>query len=402
MKLWVYIVRRILLLIPVLLGVMTITFVMVSAIPIGQRLVSQFGTSKFGSGPQVLCSRFNLPPPPNGSRFCPNPWYVNGIRELGLNQPLPLQWGHYMYNTFTGQWGYTSAHSLLPTVGVPGGIPVLTVLSWYLPYTLELAIISLVMIWFLSFPIGNRAAVQRNRPFDQGARLLSFSGFALPTFLLAGGTLLGAVLLTGGFTHICGGVATPWDLWYGLPPDPTGYACAPWGGAQPSWIGQYGQTMPTHFPTVDALLNGKPLIAADTIRRLILPAFTVAFGSVAGILRFVRNSMLEVLSLDYIKHARAIGVSERQVITRHAGRNALNVTLTVLGLTFAFFIAGFPVTELIFGLRGIGLLFTYAVRPPYDFGVIFGTTIVFTIIVVVANIIVDIFYAYLDPRVRLG
>ncbi|MFZ0831013.1 MAG: ABC transporter permease [Thermoplasmata archaeon] len=401
MRLWVYIVRRILLLLPVLLGVMTITFVMVSAIPVGQRLISQFGESKFGSGPSVLCSRFGLTNP-DGSRFCPNPWYWNGIRTLGLNQPIPVQWAHYMYDTFTGQWGYTSAHSLLPTVGIPGGIPVLTILSWYLPYTLELAMLSLVMIWFLSFPIGNRAAVHRNRPFDQGARLLSFSGFALPTFLLAGGTLLGAVLLTGGFTHICGGTATPWDLWYGLPPDPTAYACSPYGGVQPSWIGQYGQSAPTHFITIDALIHGQPLIALDTIRRLLLPAFTVAFGSVAGILRFVRNSMLEVLSLDYIKHARAIGVSERMVITRHAGRNAMNVTLTVLGLTFAFFIAGFPVTELIFGLRGIGLLFTYSVRPPYDFGVIFGTTIVFTIIVVIANIIVDILYAVLDPRVRLG
>lgn len=387
--------------IPVLLGVMTITFIMVSAIPVGQRLESQFGTSKFGSGPSVLCSRFGLTSP-TGSRFCPNPWYVNGIRDLGLNEPLPVQWAHYMYNTFTGQWGYTSAHSLLPTVGIPGGIPVLTVLSWYLPYTLELAALSLVMILFLSFPIGNRAAVRRNRPFDQGARLLSFSGFALPTFLLAGGTLIGAVLLTGGFTHICGGAATPWDLWYGLPPDPSGYACAPYNGVQPSWIGQYGQSSPTHFITIDALLHGQPLIALDSIRRLLLPAFTVAFGSVAGILRFVRNSMLEVLSLDYIKHARAIGVSERQVISRHAGRNAFNVTLTILGLTFATFIAGFPVTELIFGLRGIGLLFTYSVRPPYDFGVIFGTTIVFTIIVVLANLIVDILYAYMDPRVRLG
>ncbi len=401
MKLWVYIVRRVLLLIPVLIGVMTITFVLISAIPTEQRLASQFGVSKFGAGPYVLCSKFGFTSP-NGSRFCPNPWYWNGVRELGLNQPLPVQWARYMYNLFTGQWGYTSAHSLLYLIAIPGGIPVLTVLSWYLPYTLELAALSLVMIWLMSFPIGNRAAVKRNRPFDQSARLLSFSGFALPTYLLGGGTLLLAVLATGGFTHICGGTATPWDLWYGLPPDPSGYACPPYNGVQPSWIGIYGQTSPTHFPTIDALIHGQPLIALDTIRRLLLPAFTVAFGSAAGILRFVRNSMLEVLSLDYIKHARALGVSESQVIRRHAGRNAFNVTLTVLGLTFAFFIAGFPVTEDIFGLRGIGLLFTYSVRPPFDFGVIFGTTIVFTIIVVVANIIVDILYAYLDPRVRLG
>ncbi len=401
MRMWVYVARRILLLIPVLVGVMTITFVMVSAIPTGQRLISQFGESKFGSGPYVDCSRYGLSSS-NGSNLCPNPWYWNGIRVLGLDQPIPVQWARYIYNIFTGSWGYTSAHSLLPSIGVPGGLPVLLVLSWYLPYTLELALLSLLMIWVLSIPIGNRAAVYRNRPFDQATRVVSFSGFALPTFLLAGLALLAFVIFSGGFIPICGGSSTPWDLWYGLPPSSTAYACPPYGGLHPSWIGQYGETSPTHFPTVDAFLNGQPLIGLDTIRRLLLPAVTIAYGSVAGILRFVRNSMLEVMNLDYIRMARAKGVPERQVIARHAGRNAVNVTLTVLGLTFAFFISGFPVTELIFGLRGIGLLFTYSVRPPYDFGVIFGTTLVFTILVVLANIIVDILYAYLDPRVRLG
>jgi ABC-type dipeptide/oligopeptide/nickel transport system permease component len=397
----VYIVRRVLLLIPVLLGVMTITFAIISAIPVGQRLAAQFGESKFGSGPYVDCAKYGLTPPP-GSVICRNPWYWNGLHELGLDQSIPVQWARYMFNIFTGNWGYIAAKGPLPAYGYPGGLPVLEVLSWYLPYTLELAVLSLGLIWFLSIPIGNRAAVYRNRPFDQATRVISFSGYALPTFLLAGVVLLAFVILSGGFVPICGGRATPWDLWYGLPPDPTAYACAPYNGAQPGWIGQYGQTSPTHFPTVDAFLNGQPLIGLDTIRRLLLPGITIAYGLVASILRFVRNSMLEVMNLDFIRTARAKGVPERVVISRHAGRNSMNVTLTVLGLTFAFFIAGFPITEYIFNLRGIGLLFTYSVRPPYDFGVIFGTTLVFTIIVVVANIIVDILYAYLDPRVRLG
>ncbi|MCI4349818.1 MAG: ABC transporter permease, partial [Thermoplasmata archaeon] len=96
------------------------------------------------------------------------------------------------------------------------------------------------------------------------------------------------------------------------------------------------------------------------------------------------------------------GVPESVVVSKHAGRNSLNVTVTILGLTFAGFIAGFPIIEEVFNLKGVGLLLVYSIQQPYDFGLIFGTTLLFTIIVVFANIIVDILYAYLDPRVRLG
>jgi ABC-type dipeptide/oligopeptide/nickel transport system permease component len=143
-------------------------------------------------------------------------------------------------------------------------------------------------------------------------------------------------------------------------------------------------------------------LAWESFYRLLVPALVITFGGIAAILRFVRNSMLEVMNLDFVRTARAKGVAERQVISRHAGRNSLNVTVTVLGLTFAGFIAGFPIIEDIFGLRGIGLVLVYSIQPQFDYGLIFGTTLLFTIIVVIANIMVDILYAYLDPRVRLG
>ncbi|MCI4353108.1 MAG: ABC transporter permease [Thermoplasmata archaeon] len=392
---WIYIARRVLLLVPVLLGVLTITFILISAVPTQQRLVSAFGSPKSGTGQYISC-------PGGGPVLCVNPWWTHGIHTLGLDQPVPVQWAKYMYNAFTLQWGYTSSSSYLVQAGIPGGTPITQILSWYLPYTLELAAFSLFFILILAIPVGNRAAVYRNRPFDQGARILSFSGFALPNFLLASVALLAFVVLSGGFVSICGGHASPLDLWFGLPPSLPGYACPPYSGSPPHWIGSLQETSPTHFITIDALINGQPLIALDSIRRLFLPALTIAYASVAGILRFVRNSMLEVMNLDYIRTARAKGVPEAVVISKHAGRNSLNVTVTVLGLTFAFFIVGFPVTELIFNLRGIGLLFTYSILQPFDFGTIFGTTVVFSIIVVLANIIVDIVYAYLDPRVRLG
>ena len=275
--------------------------------------------------------------------------------------------------------------------------PVATVLAWYLPYTLELAALALTLILLLAIPIGNYSAVYRNRPMDQGARVMSFSGFALPGFLLAWLLLLGVTFLAGGISPECGGTATHFQDFYNSWPS---WTCV--SGGQPSWIGQHLQTSPTGFPTIDALVHGDWWLAGDTVFRMLLPAFVIAYGSVAAILRFVRNSMLEVLNLDFVRTARSKGVPESAVVRKHAGRNSLNVTVTVLGLTFAGFIGGFPVIEDVFHLQGVGLLLAYSIQPPYDFGLIFGSTLLFTIIVVIANILVDITYAFLDPRVRLG
>jgi dipeptide transport system permease protein len=399
MKMWVYIVRRLLLLIPVILGVMTITFLLVSQLPIYDRLVAAFGQSKFGWSSEIPCHELN-PHLPAG-KFCPNPAYVNAVHRLGLDQPLPVQWAVYMYHSLTLDWGTTDIASTASlSLGLGGGTPVATVLSWYLPYTIELSLLSLLLIVVLSVPVGNYAAANRNRPFDQGMRVMSFSGYALPFFIIAYLLLIGASFASGGFHPICSGTATPFQLWYGSWPSG---ACWPTpGNVEPNWIGMHFETYPTHFPTLDALLHGDFWLAWDTVRRQLLPAAAIAYGSVAGILRFVRNSMLEVMNLDYVRTARAKGVSERDVVGRHAGRNSLNVTVTVLGLTFAFFIGGFPIIEYVFHLQGIGLVLAYSIQPTYDYGLIFGTTLLFTFIVVLANLIVDVLYAYLDPRVRLG
>lgn len=111
--------------------------------------------------------------------------------------------------------------------------------------------------------------------------------------------------------------------------------------------------------------------------------------------------MLEVMNQDYIRTARAKGVPERTVVSTHAGRNSLNVTVTVLGLTFAGFVSGFPIIEYVFNLRGVGLMLAYSIQRPFDYGLIFGSTLLFTLVIVFVNLIVDILYAYLDPRVRL-
>jgi ABC-type dipeptide/oligopeptide/nickel transport system permease component len=392
MKMWVYIIRRCLLLIPVIIGVMTITFVLTSQLPIDDRLISAIGFSKNGYSPTIPCSEINA-----GNGSCSNPAYVRGVALLGLNQPIWTQYGTYIYHSITLQWGYTAPHSPAAAIIGPDEYPVATVLSWYLPYTLELAALSLALILLLAIPIGNYSAVYRNRPMDQGARVMSFSGFALPGFLLAWLLLLGVTFLAGGIAPECSGTATHFDDFYNSWPQWTCIA-----GGQPSWIGPHLQTSPTGFPTIDALIHGDWYLAGDTVFRMLLPAFVIAYGSVAAILRFVRNSMLEVLNLDFVRTARAKGVAESSVVRKHAGRNSLNVTVTVLGLTFAGFIGGFPVIESVFHLNGVGLLLALSIQPPYDFGLTFGSTLLFTIIVVIANIIVDITYAFLDPRVRLG
>ncbi len=392
MKMWIYILRRLLLIIPVIIGVMTITFVITSALPVEDKLISHYGQGKYGQTPIVPCNKIDGP---NATGNCPNPVYHREVVALGLNQPEYVQWGIYIENSLTLQWGTTDGQSAASGLLLGHSeLPIAQVLSFYLPYTLELATLALLLILVLAIPIGNYSAVYRNRPIDQGARVMSFSGFALPGFILATLVLLGAASLFSWLPLGCQNTYIPFDHFFGSwPPASCGV---------PSWIGLYGQTSPTGFPTIDALIHGQYGLALDTVIRLILPALVIAYGSVAGILRYVRNSMLEVMNLDFVRTARSKGVPESVVVSRHAGRNSLNVTITILGLTFAGFVGGFAIIEKVFGLYGVGYLLAVSLLQPIDYGLVFGATLLFTIIVVVANIIVDILYAYLDPRVRLG
>jgi peptide/nickel transport system permease protein len=412
MRMWVYILRRMILLVPVIIGVMTITFVLVSSLPVHERLSSQFGAAP----PRVpWLYQPTRPCPTNPSQECRNSVYFEDLAKLGLNKPIPVQWAVYIYNSFTLNWGTVGNGSTAgQTFQATQGQPVATVLSWFLPYTLELAAMALAIILLIAIPLGNLAAVNRNRPVDQSARILSFSGYALPSFLLSSLALMAAVIAfgsgTGFFAHppwCVGSGETTWQEFTGSWPTYTCYGLSAAAGNQgyPTWLVDGFISHPTGFPTVDALIHGQGWLALDTVLRILIPAAVIAFASIAGLLRFVRNSMLEVMNLDFVRTARAEGVPEQTVVKRHAGRNSLNVTITVLGLTFAAFIGGFPIIEYVFKLNGVGLILAYSVqidKGGIDFGLVFGATLLFTIIVVLANIIVDVLYAYLDPRVRLG
>jgi ABC-type dipeptide/oligopeptide/nickel transport system permease component len=403
MQMWVYIVRRAILVIPVVIGVMTVLFLMVNTIPLPQRIESFYPPSHSGVQPWQPTE----PCPGDPSKSCPNPLYTKAVNQLGLNLPVPVQWALYMKASLTFQWGYTSNESSVvsayPSLRYE---PVTTVLAWFLPYTLELAGISLALIMLISLPLGRISAVYRNRPVDQASRVMSFSGYALPGFLLGSLTLYAAVFLlsSSGHSPICTGQAAL-DDFYGSWPE--AHCTALFGSnldafGYPAWLVNGIVSTPTGFPTVDAAYHGLWWLSADTLLRMVLPALVIAYGTVAVLLRFVRNSMLEVMNLDFVRTARANGLSEKAVIRGHAGRNSLNVTITVLGLTFAGFIGGFPVIETVFNLWGVGRILALSLVGNIDYGLVFGSTLLFTFLVVVANILVDILYAYLDPRVRLG
>jgi peptide/nickel transport system permease protein len=429
-----YVIRRILQIIPVLIGVVTVTFLLFTALPLQDQILAHYGTA----GPHATC-QYNPSCPceqldkesvhngmceclavgstpgysttPGGT--CQNPVYWEDLKALGLNKPLPEQWGNYVIHSFTFRWGYVANDSYIAEhiEGIKGEA-VSTVLAGFLPYTIELALLSLALILVIAIPLGNAAAVNRNRPLDQSARVMSFSGFAIPGFLLGSLLVAGVTLLF--LPHTGATVSSPWcqageaidhEFTYSWPQSPECYI-----GANtplfpyrfPPWMPYGTVTSPTGFPTLDALIHHSYWLALDTVLRMLLPALVIAYGTIAGLLRFVRNSMLEVMNLDYVRTARAKGVPEKVVTSRHAGRNSLNVTITVLGLTFAGFIGGFPVIEEVFKINGVGEIIALSIQQQLDYAMIFGSTILFTFLVVGANIIVDVLYAYLDPRVRLG
>ncbi len=411
MKLWVFLLRRVILLVPVLVGVMTITFLLLQSLPLQERLDA--------------CYPFSAKNPPN------NKTIPAAEQICGYNLPIWEQYLKYIGNIFTMQWGYVSINScigsqsscqedtslLQPGIAqcralYNGSCPVLFLISAWLPYTLQLAFLSLIIIIALSLPLGTYSAVRRNRPLDQGTRIFSFSGYALPGFLLASFVFIALFFAFQNTSLSCSGTANIYSVVGNWPPGTTllpGSSCLSASGGSLPFMSSSGATSPTHLPLLDAFIyavghsNGYYWsIFADGFIRIFFPALTIAYGSIAGILRFVRNSTLEVMGQDFVRTARAKGVPERMVVKRHVGRTSLNATVTVLGLTFAFFLGGFAVTESVFDLYGVGRLFTYALLPPPDVGVLTASTLLITILVVVANIIVDVAYAYLDPRVRLG
>jgi peptide/nickel transport system permease protein len=219
------------------------------------------------------------------------------------------------------------------------------------------------------------SAVRRNKPYDHATRVISLIGVSIPIFWLG-------LILLNIFSYQLGWFpnGNRYDLDFSLNneiPDITGLIL------------------------VDSLLTGNIELFLNGAWHLVLPAVCLAFGSIAIIMRIMRNCMLEVLNLDYIKTARAKGVPEKDVIHKHARKNAMIPTTTVIGLAFGGLLAGAVLTESIFAWPGLGRWSAKAMIN-IDTAAIMGFCLLVAIIYLIVNLIVDLMYAWMDPRVRLG
>ena len=251
------------------------------------------------------------------------------------------------------------------------GQPVADDLLRRLPATLELALVTMVVYIALSLPLGVLAAITRGRWPDLLIRLVAVGGLAVPAFWL--GFLLQLVLYRelGWFRQAVGRLAPS------LAPPP----------------------FVTGFYLVDALLGGDlPAFQSATVQ-LVMPVTCLVLSRLGVGVKLTRTSMLEVIGSDYIRTARAKGVGEPTVLARHALRNALMPVVTAFGIQLGYLLGGTLVVEVVFGWPGIG---QYAIGSitAVDFPAIMSVTVVISVFFVLANLLVDLLYVYLDPRLR--
>ena len=247
--------------------------------------------------------------------------------------------------------------------------PVLEDLQAFFPATLELAVVALFLAIVVGVPLGVLSAVYHNRAIDQIARTLAVTGISTPAFWLG----LGAIVLFYG--HL-GWLPGGGRLSEGLAP--------------PTTI--------TGFYLIDALLAGNFSLFMDALKHLILPAATLGFVTLGVIARQIRSAMLDQLGEDYIRTARAYGLSRWTVILRHALPNALIPSVTVLGLTLGDLLYGAVLTETVFAWPGMGAYVVKSIQS-LDFPAVMGFAILVSFIYVLLNMAIDLLYRVIDPRI---
>jgi peptide/nickel transport system permease protein len=298
-----------------------------------------------------------------GEQAAANPEAVAAFRHRwGLDRPLYEQYGIYHWNVLHGDLG----------TSITTKQPVAADLRRHLPATIELAVTAMAISIVIGIPLGVLAAARKDGPIDQVARVVSLIGVSMPIFWLG----LVAIVV---FYAWLGWAPPPGRLTARLEPPP----------------------FVTGFLLVDAVVAGRGDVVADALKHLALPALVLASYSLGVITRVMRGSMLDVLSEDYVRTARAKGVAERAVMMRHAARNSLIPTLTVIGLSFGGLLSGAVVTESVFAWPGLGL-YAFRSATSLDFPAIMGVGIVVATVYVLVNLVVDVAYGLLDPRIRVG
>ncbi len=347
-----YIIRRLLYLVVVLLVVSAITFGLMHAVPGG---------------------------PFDREKALPPEIMANLEKRYHLDDPLVVQYFHYLSDVALPQFSTEPPSNALEDDALikfqVGGIyvrwmnfgpsyssrsrTVNDIFRQQLPISGQLGLMALLVALFIGMPLGILSALKQNTIFDYLGMSIAIFGVSVPVIVL--GPLMIWVF----------GVVLGWF-------PPTG-----WGSKPPYLLGV--------FPT-DLSWNGYWKYA-------VMPSVALGLGSSAIIARLTRASLLQVIREDYIRTARAKGLKERMVTTRHALKNSLIPVVTILGPMFAALVTGTFVTELTFGIPGMGRYFVTSITNR-DYPVIMGTILLYAFFLVVANLVVDIIYAYLDPRIR--
>jgi peptide/nickel transport system permease protein len=280
--------------------------------------------------------------------------------KWGLDQPLYKQYLTYLKNLLQGNLG----------VSIRTQRPVLDDLLRYFPATIELAVFGMVFAVFFGMIFGVISAIKRNTITEQVLRGVSIFGVSVPSFWLA-------LILLFVFYLVLG--------------------IAPGPGRVSSRISPPPHT--TGFFIIDSLVVGDFSLFIDVIRHLVLPGACLGMFTMGLITRTTRSSLMEVLSLDFVRTARAKGLQEKDVIRRHALGNALLPVVTVIGMGFSNLLSGMVLVETIFSWPGIGQ-YAFQSAQNLDFPAIVGVSLLIALNHVVINLAIDILYGFLDPRVR--
>jgi peptide/nickel transport system permease protein len=288
------------------------------------------------------------------------------IKEYGLRDNVFKQYGRWLGKVVHGDLGYSPSANM----------PVSKAIKEYLPATIQLAVVTIILVVIFGVWLGVISAVYKDKWPDMLARLFSVGGFSLPIFVL------GLLLLM---------------IFYGklgwFPPG--GYSLQTDMVIHGASFKNY-----TGFSLVDALLNGNLRVFVDVVRHLILPAITLCIGSFALMVRVMRSSMLEELNKDYVRTARAKGLRPYQIIYKHAGKNAIIPVITLASIQFIRLLGGTVIVETIFDYPGIGRFGVVAAQQ-LDIAGILGFSLMVAVLFVVGNLVSDILYTAVDPRIRL-
>jgi peptide/nickel transport system permease protein len=290
------------------------------------------------------------------------------IAKYGLDQPVLHQYGSWINQVLHGNLGWSKVVSM----------SVVDAIANFLPATIELALFSTPLIIIGGIFLGSQAAAHKDSAIDHVTRVGAILGWSLPTFWLG---LMLLMVFYGYFSGL-------------LPPERLSTDMT-------ILVNSSGFHRYTHLNTIDAILNGNFALFLDSLRHLVLPVITLTVVNIAFIMRLMRSSMLEALGRGYILTARAKGLDERTVVGRHARRNALAPVLTVSGYLFASIVNGVVITETIFNYKGLGW-WAWQSAVHLDISSVLGFALFSAILFVLTNLVVDLLYARIDPRVRLG